>query len=154
MNRIDLKHLASYEEDFALWSAEQAALLRAGKLDRIDLENVAEEIESLSKSVKHEIRSRMAVLVAHLLKCQFQPDHLTRSWEATLLEQRMRILDLIEESPSLKHFPETTIAKEYRVARLRASADTELDVSVFPATSPWSIAQILDLDFIPGKTER
>ena len=73
MNRIDLKTPVGYRDDFAQWSAEQAALIRAGKLDRVDLENVAEEIESLGRSEQYQIDSRMEVLLQHLLKWQFQP---------------------------------------------------------------------------------
>jgi hypothetical protein len=150
MNRIDLKHLASYDEDFALWAAEQAALLRAGKLDRVDLENVAEEVESLGKSLEAEIESRMTVLLAHMLKWQFQPDHRSNSWKATLLEQRSRINKLIGNNPSLKYYPEKTIPDEYPLARLRASGETGLDESVFPAICPYAIGDILDPNYFPG----
>ena len=105
MNKVDLKHLASYGEDFALWAAEQGALLRAGKLDRVDLENVAEEIESLGRSDRYQITSRMEVLLTHLLKWEFQPEGRTNSWKATIVEQRMRIANLLDDSPSLRPFP-------------------------------------------------
>lgn len=73
MNKIDPKRLAAYDEDLALWSAEQAALIRTGSFDRVDLENAAEEIESLGISIRHEIGSRLEVLLIHLLKWERQP---------------------------------------------------------------------------------
>jgi hypothetical protein len=149
MNRIDLKKLASYEEDFALWSAEQAALLRAGRFDRVDLENVAEEIESLGRSDKHQIKSRLQVLLMHLLKWQRQPDNRSRSWASTIRDQREAILDLIEESPSLAPYPASILAQCYPRARLKASEETTIYLDLFPETCPYTIEQILDPGFLP-----
>ena len=149
MNKVDLKKLAGYERDFALWSAEQAALLRAGKLDRVDIENVAEEIDSLGKSDKHEISSRMVVLLQHLLKWQFQPEKRTNSWLASILGQRQAINDLIDDSPSLAAHPGRVREKAYKTARLAASGDTHLALSTFPETCPYAVEQVLDLEFLP-----
>jgi len=91
MNKIDLKKLTSIDDDFALWAAEQATLLRAGRFDRVDVENVAEELEYLGNSQRDEIESRLNVLLAHILKWEFQPDKRSSSWRATLLEQRAQI---------------------------------------------------------------
>lgn len=149
MNRIDFKKLATYEEDFALWSAEQAALLRAGRFDRVDLENVAEEIESLGRSDKHQIKSRLQVLLMHLLKWQRQPDNRSRSWASTIRDQREAILDLIEESPSLAPYPASILAQCYPRARLKASEETTIYLDLFPETCPYTIDQILDPGFLP-----
>lgn len=153
MNRIDLKRLASYDEDFALWSAEQAALLRAGKLERVDLENVAEEIESLGRSDRYEIDSRMEVLIQHLLKWQFQPEKRTNSWKASIREQRMRIARLIAESPSLKPYPATSVAGSFTIALDKAISETQLPESAFPKTCPYTATQILDDTFWPGPSK-
>lgn len=150
MNKIDLKKLAGYEEDFALWSAEQAALIRAGKFDRVDLENIAEEIESLGRSDKHQITSRIEVLLIHLLKWERQPEHRSRSWGATIRDQRHAILDLIEESPSLRPYPATVLDKRYERAREKASDEATIYLHLFPETCPYSIEQILDPEFLPG----
>ncbi len=72
MNKIDLKRLTSIDEDFALWAVEQAALIRSGRFDRLDSENLAEELESLGRGDKYQIDHRMEVLLAHLLKWQHQ----------------------------------------------------------------------------------
>lgn len=151
MNKIDLKHPAGYEDDFALWSAEQAALIRTGKLDKVDLENVAEEIESLGRSDKREIASRLKVLQLHLLKWQFQPKQRdgNGSWLGTIREQRGRIALLLEESPSLRRQPALVLDREYRNARLDAHDETKLALGTFPETCPYTIDQILDPDFFP-----
>lgn len=150
MNKIDPKRLAGYEDDFALWSAEQAALIRAGRFDRVDLDNVAEEIESLGNSSRHEIGSRLEVLLMHLLKWERQPEHRSRSWSSTIRGQREAILDLLTESPSLKPYPATQIAKRYPRARDKAAEETTIFLKHFPKTCPYSVEQILDPDFLPG----
>ncbi|MDC9825874.1 DUF29 domain-containing protein [Devosia sp. ZB163] len=152
MNKIDLKRLAGYRQDLALWSAEQAALIREGKLDRVDLENVAEEIESLGRSEESEIENRMAVLLAHLLKHQFQPDKRSPSWTSTIFEQRYRIARVIRRSPSLKAYPATTLDGEYLIARRNAAAETGMPIEALPETCPYTIDQALDPDYLPGQS--
>jgi hypothetical protein len=151
MNKIDLKKLAGYEEDFALWSAEQAALIRAGKFDRVDLENIAEEIESLGKSDKRQIRSRLQVLMWHLLKWERQPAERSRSWSSSIRDQHQAILDLIDESPSLRPYPGQVFEREYPRAREKASEETTIYLKLFPESCPYTIEQILDPDFLPGE---
>src|SRR5579872_5517180 len=92
-----------YEKDFYAWAVHNARLLRAGKLSEIDVENIAEEIESMGKSEKRELISRLAILLSHLLKWKCQPERRSRSWKLTIKEQRFELIDLLAESPSLKH---------------------------------------------------
>src|SRR3954451_22460738 len=129
MNKIDLKHLASYEEDFALWAAEQAALLRAGKLDRVDIENVAEEIESLGRSDKYEIDSRLEILLQHLLKWHFQPEKRSNSWKASIREQRIKIARILKASPSLRDYPGQSLAGSFTIGLDAAIRETGLPES-------------------------
>jgi len=150
MNRIELKRLARYDDDFALWAAEQAALLRSGRLDRLDVENLAEEIDDLAARVKKEIRSRLEVLLVHLLKWQHQPEKRTPSWTATIKLQRLELDDLIDENPSLKTYPAERLARSYRLARVGAAAETGLQEKTFPDTCPFPIAEILDPEFLPA----
>lgn len=150
MNKIErLKPLAGYEEDFARWSAEQGALLRAGQFAEVDLENVAEEIESLGRSDKRQIESRLKVLLVHLLKARFQPGKDKPGWKSTVREQRRGIAKLIKESPSLKSHPSSVMNEEYGHAREDAADETGLDLESFPEECPFTIAQILDIDYYP-----
>lgn len=151
MNKIDLPRLTSIDDDFALWSAEQGALVRAGKFDRVDLENVAEELESLGRGDKYQIDHRMEVLLGHLLKWQFQPTERTNSWSATIFEQRYRINRLIEDSPSLRSRPAETLSGSFVIGRYDAIKETKLPEAAFPETCPYTIEQILDPDFLPGE---
>jgi Domain of unknown function DUF29 len=151
MNKHTPKHeLATYDSDFHLWSQTQAAAIREGRFAEIDLENVAEEIESLGKSDKREIESRLEVLLLHLLKWQFQAQKRKNGWHGSMVEARLRVTGLIEESPSLKSFPEQKLVRSYAAARRRAAAETGLSIKRFPAECPYTLAEILDHDFLPG----
>ncbi|MBS3651172.1 DUF29 domain-containing protein [Pseudaminobacter sp. 19-2017] len=150
MNRHLLKRqLTSYGEDYAAWCAEQGALLREGRLADLDRENLAEEIESLGRSDRKEIRNRLEVLVRHLLKWQLQPHKRKAGWQLTILEQRRQISALTEESPSLKNVPTEVLSWSYDLARLKAAAETGLRKAVLPVECPFSIEQILDESFLP-----
>ena len=94
---------ALYEGDFALWAEQQAAHLRAGRFGALDIENVAEEIESLSRSDKREVVSRLATIIEHLLKLAFSADEQPRAgWWHTVRRERHKIEELLQESPSLR----------------------------------------------------
>jgi len=150
MNKIDLKHLAGYQQDFALWSAEQASLIRSGTLNKVDLENVAEEIESVGNSERYEIDSRMEILLQHLLKWQFQPAKRKNGWKGSIVEQRIRIARVIKRSPSLHNYPAENLEGSFVIGRNAAVTDTQLPEATFPETCPYTIEQILDPDFLPG----
>lgn len=150
MNRIDIQPpLVSIEEDFALWCAQQGALLRAGRLAAIDRENLAEEIESLGRSDRREIGNRLKVLLAHLLKWRFQPERQKGDWRATIRNQRVGIAKLIKESPSLANYPASVLREEYENARADAADETALSEETFPAECPFTIDQVLDPDWLP-----
>ena len=152
MNRVFPKpRLTSYEADFAQWSLEQAELLRDGSIEGLDRENLAEEIESLGRSDKREIGNRLGKLLVHLLKWRFQPEGRSGSWRSSIREQRRGVAKLIEESPSLKGHPAEVLAEEYEAARIDASDETGLNLSVFPLECPFSLQQILDPEFLPDE---
>ena len=138
-----------YDRDFYAWSNEQAALLRSGKLSEADLEHIAEEIESMGKTEKRELVSRLTVLLAHLLKWQHQPARRGASWEVTIGTQRRAITRHLADNPSLKSKLPEAIADAYIDARAEAYAETGLPKANFPATCPWSFEQIMDEGFWP-----
>ena len=91
-----------YEQDFYAWANEQAALLRSGRVSDADLEHIAEEIESMGRSEKRELINRLKVLLAHLLKWQFQPTLRGTSWRLTIEDQRQEVAEHLADNPSLK----------------------------------------------------
>ena len=139
-----------YEADYHRWTKDQASALREQRLAEIDWENVAEEIESLGRSDRREIESRLAVILEHLLKWEFQPERRSGSWRGSLFEQRNRIHGLLRESPSLRTFPATVLDDEYRVARLKAAGEAGLSLDHLPEQNPYTIEQVLDEEFLPS----
>jgi hypothetical protein len=139
-----------YERDFCLWLEQQAALLREGRFAELDLANLIEEIEAMARRDKKAIKSNLVVLLTHLLKHQFQPDHRSTSWRGSIVEHRQRLRDDFEESPSLRPHAAEVFARAYTDARERASAETGLPLRAFPKASPYTLEQTLDPSFLPG----
>lgn len=92
-----------YERDFFEWTQSNAALLRARRFDQADIEHIAEEFEDMGKSQRHELSNRLRVLLAHLLKRQFQPERRGRSWRAAIRVRRDELLRLLRQMPSLRY---------------------------------------------------
>ncbi len=143
------RNAAAYDQDFFAWTEEQARLLRAGEFSQLDVENIAEEMEDMGRSIRRELRSRLALLVMHLLKWQCQPAYRSPSWSATIGEQRQQISELFEESPSLKSFPQDNLLKIHKLAVTKAVRDTGLPETAFPGVCPFTPDQILAEDFLP-----
>jgi Domain of unknown function DUF29 len=138
-----------YERDFYAWANEQAALLRAGKLDSADIENIAEEIESMGRSEKRELVDRLAVLLLHLLKWQFQPGLRGNSSRASIEEQRLRLDEHLKDNPSLKAQIGSATITAYRLARVQADRETGLARATFPQDCPFTFDQTTAEDFWP-----
>jgi hypothetical protein len=140
---------ALYESDFYAWANEQAALLRAGRLSDADIAHIAEEIESMGKTEKRELVSRLTVLLLHLLKWQFQPARRGASWRVSIQNARDDIADHLADNPSLKPQMAEAIPAAYRRARRQAAAEMSLDETRLPSACPWPYEQMTDEDFWP-----
>ena len=125
-------------------------LLREGKLNDADIEHIAEEIESMGKHEKRELISRLGVLLMHFLKWEYEPESQSRSWYLTLVEQRDKLTDHLEDNPSLKTVLDTAIVKAYRDARRDVAKETGLLLKTFPEECPYTFQQMMDSQFIPG----
>jgi len=139
-----------YQTDFYAWANEQAALLRQGRLSEADIANIAEEIESMGKTEKRELASRLTVLLAHLLKWRHQPGRRGPSWEVTITNQRRDLTILLKDNPSLGANAPEAVEYAYANARGEAYAETGLPKTTFPPDAPWSFDQIMDQDFWPN----
>lgn len=135
--------------DLYAWANEQAALLRAGRLAEADIANIAEEIESMGRSEKRELVSRLVVLLTHLLNWQFQPALRGKSWRLSVRNQRMALLRHLRDNPSLKSLVSEAVADAYESAVLEAARETELEPEDFPGVCPWDCDQIIDDAFWP-----
>jgi Domain of unknown function DUF29 len=115
-----------YNRDFLLWTEEQATVLRGAKDSNLplDWENLAEEIESLGKSLRRELASQIRRILRHLYKLEASPaDRPRAGWQATVREARVDIEEVLEESPSLRREVDGLVAKQARVAAELAAAD-------------------------------
>lgn len=141
--------ISNYDTDFYTWTQQQAALLKTGQFEQADIEHIVEEIESMGRSERRELENRLAVLIAHLLKWQYQPVRRGRSWQLTVEGQRIDVAELINDNPGLKPQLPAIQRLAYRKAKLKASQETAFDKSMFPDECPWTLAQLLDDAFYP-----
>jgi ribosomal protein L29 len=132
----------SYERDFAAWAEAQAEALRAGRLDALDLANLAEEIGDLSNRERDALESHLETLIMHLLKWRYQPARRSRSWEATIRVARRNIAKLLRRSPSLRRGLSASLDEVYPNARIRAAVATRLPDDAMPETCPFTVDQI------------
>ena len=137
------------DRDFYAWSLEQAALLREGRVAEADLANIAEEIESMGKTEKRELVSRLTVLLLHLLKWRHQPSGRGKPWRLSIANARDDIADHLEDNPSLKAKLDIAMEQAYRTARRKAAIETEFDEDDFPERSPWTFQEAMDPSFWP-----
>ena len=140
---------ADYDSDVILWAEEQARLLRAGRFAELDIEHIADEIEDVGKSEKRELASRMAVLLAHLLKWRFQPEKRTKSWRTTIKGQRRSIEAALRATPSLK-----TVMRDPEWGAVvwddaLAQAERETGLEDLPESCPFTFDEARDPDFWP-----
>lgn len=146
-----VKRQQAYEKDFYAWILHNAALLRAGKLAEVDAEHVAEELESMGKSEQRELLNRLALLISHLLKWEFQPQRRGNSWRATINHQRVKLKKLLNESPSLKYELSTKILEAYEDGVFFASQETHLPQEDFPQEVNYTQEELLDDTFFPNR---
>jgi hypothetical protein len=140
-----------YDTDFYAWTQEQAKLLRHQQWSQLDLLNLIEEIESLGKQQRAELRNRLKVLIGHLLKWEYQAERRSRSWLMTIRIQRRDTQELLEENPSLKPYLQEALQKIYESGRDLAVGETNLPLKTFPENCPYTLEEILRDGFYPGE---
>ena len=142
-----------YDRDLALWSPEQARLLEQRRFAELDLQNLIDEVKSVGNSDKREIRNRLEILIAHLLKRRFQPGRRTSSWERMIREQRRALSSIIEDSPSHQHCPTDVFSRVYPAGYSQAAEDSGMDYTLFPDVSPFTIDRVMNGGFLPTQPD-
>ena len=140
-SRVDVHD--DYDIDVCRWIGKQISALREQDWSRVDVQNLIEELDALARRDKRALKSRLRVLLIHLLKWHCQPSARSGSWLATIHENTGRLDNLLAESPSLRRLldPEgDTVAAAYRRARKDAASESGLAVAEFPEHCPWSVA--------------
>ena len=140
-----------YEDDVAAWAERQVGLLRARRWDLLDVERIAEEIEDMNISHRHQLAHRMTRLLGHLLKWRYQPARRGASWECTIRNQRDRIAKLLHRMPSLRRLfsSEEWLVEVWEDALGLAVHEAHRELADLPAAMPWSVEQVLSQDYLP-----
>jgi hypothetical protein len=131
-----------YEADETAWLEAMAELAAHRRIGEMDFPHLSEYLSDMARRDRREVRSRLTVLLVHLLKWENQPEKRSGSWQATILEQRQELQDLLE-SGTLKNHAAAVLADKYQDARDRAAAETGLPVESFPAACPYTVEQLI-----------
>ena len=127
--------------------------MRTGRFEDLDVENIAEKIESLGRSQASSLQSSFRSIIMHLPKMQHQPEKLTRSWHNTTARERLDAEQTLRESPGLKPRCKELFLKAYADARKLAAVETRLPLSTFPALPEFSLDEIRNERFFPSMVE-
>ncbi|MBV5276042.1 MAG: DUF29 domain-containing protein [Lamprocystis purpurea] len=151
-----------YHTDYSAWAQRNAELLRSGNYDALDTAHLLEELDDMGKSEQRELENRLTILLAHLLKWDYQLPQLAdkwrefdgRSWRSTIIEQRDRIAKRLKKTPGLRAILVEIIAEAYADAVALASKESQLPSTTFPAVCPYGESEILDEDYYPVGHDR
>ena len=144
-----------YEQDFCAWVEQTAELLQSHQWDTLDLEHLIEEVVDLGKSQQRALQSALRLVLSHLLKWKYQSERRSHSWQVTITRERLNLDELLQESPSLQRFLNDAewLNATYQRARREAIVETSLSEENFAIVCPFSVEEILDLDFYPNADE-
>jgi hypothetical protein len=132
-----------YDQDFAQWIEQQVELLRSGRTTALDVPNLVEELEGLTKSDERALGSELKRIMAHMLKQRYQPQRASRSWVDSIENGREEIADILDQSPSLRRILPRLMIKNYPRAVAQASRDARLPPGAFPTEPPFSLEEVL-----------
>jgi hypothetical protein len=141
-----------YDTDYNLWILETVKLLEKRDFNGIDLENLIEEVLSLSRSDKRKLESLLIKLIEHLLKLSYwevERERNRKHWKGEIINFRKQIKRLLRDSPSLKPYLQEIFKECYQDGREIASQSSELPLSAFPENPITSLKQILDENWLP-----
>ncbi|WP_413174333.1 DUF29 domain-containing protein [Anabaena azotica] len=141
-----------YEQDFYLWIQTTVQQLKERNVEQLDIENLIEEIDSIGRREKKELKTRLVVLIEHLLKLQYwteEKEYNARGWRNTVVKQRRQIAYTLADSPSLKAILNDVFLDCYQDARKDTINKYQLSSNLFPEEPPFSLTEVLNTDFIP-----
>src|SRR5204863_7196482 len=95
MTSVTAESLATlYTEDETAWLEAMAAAARRGDVAALDLDHLSEYLTDMALRDRREVKSRLVVLLTHLLKWEYQKERRTRGWRTTVLHHRNELADL------------------------------------------------------------
>jgi Domain of unknown function DUF29 len=131
-----------YDTDETAWLEQTAELVRIGHFEEINQTNLAEYLTDMAKRDRREVYSRLVVLLAHLLKWEYQPGQRSGSWRGTILEQQRELRQLLE-SGTLYNHAGAVLSEAYADARKQAAAETGLARGTFSEECGWELDDAL-----------
>ncbi len=146
IQRVEAALSQLYEADETAWLEAMAALIQQGRWDELDYPHLGEYLSDMAKRDRREVRSRLTTLLVHILKWMHQPDHRSRSWRGTIMEQQEELSE-ITASGVLRNHAEAVLPDAYARAIKRAAAETGLAADSFPSQCPYTLEQLLSSDF-------
>jgi hypothetical protein len=139
-----------YEADETAWLEAMAELIQRGRFEELDYPHLGEYLADMARRDRREVESRLAVLIAHLLKWTYQPEKRSGRWRATIIVQRQELAALLDRGV-LRNHAEAVLAKTYANGVEQAIAETGLTPATFPGECPYTLDQLLSAD-VPGES--
>jgi hypothetical protein len=135
-----------YEADETAWLEAMADLIREGRWSELDYPHLQEYLSDMARRDRREVKSRLVTLLTHLLKWAYQPDHRSRSWRGTIIEQHQELAELAGRGV-LRNHAEAILPEAYADAVKRAAAETGLAADSLPSECPYTLEQLLSWEF-------
>jgi hypothetical protein len=140
---VSEKEELEYDKDFSKWANKQAKFLKRGEFSKLDIDNLIEEIEDLSRRESDKLGSHLENLLMHKLKVDYQPEkNKGNSWILSIKGASHKANKTLNENPSLKPKLKAILEDAYFSARIKAAVETGLDEKTFPEKCPWSLKEI------------
>lgn len=140
-----------YDSDYNLWVLETVKNLENRDFNKVDWENLIEEVLDLSKRDKRKIESLLMRLFEHLLIIKYWDSEKEKNrghWEREITNFRLQIIRQLEDSPSLKRHLSNRLTKCYQDARLLASKHSQLSLNTFPEKPIANLEEVLDKNWL------
>jgi len=138
---------ADHQRDLYSWLVEQARLVRDGRWQAIDQDNLAKEIEGLAQRQFDRLEHAVHGLLTHLLKWDHPAIRRSRGRVQSVQSHRQAVADVLVRNPGLASRLPEAIAHCYRKARAEAASDVGLDENSFPAKCPYEWNEIVAREF-------
>ena len=148
MNSLKADCQTLYETDYLQWIETTVEKLRIQDHATVDWDNLIEEIEDMGRNERRSLKSNLIVVLVHLLKWQYQPENRSGSWEGSIIEHRRRIMEALNDSPSLKPYLDNIFPESYTQAVKQAKAETRLPLETFPEKCPYELMEVMNDEFL------
>lgn len=141
-----------YEQDEHLWLTETIKLLKENRLERLDIENLIEELEDLGKRDKNRVESFLRQIIIHLLLLQYwttEYEYNYRHWQGEIATFRVQLNRSL--TTNFKQYLLDNMGDIYQESVFIVTQKTGLNLEIFPPICPYSLEQVLDRSYLLDK---